>query len=72
MGGVFFSEIVYDDNQITHTVCVDKQNRLSFWSNSGFFEELLDSCELAFQGGPMIYTSRDGVVEQNLEPRTYM
>ena len=69
---MLWSEIVYDDSQITYLVCLDDKNQISFWSNNVYFDGVLNNCELAFQGGPMIYSSRDGTVEQNLQPRTYM
>lgn len=69
---MLWSDMVYDDPQITHIVCLDELNQLSFWSNSVYFEGLLNNCEVAFQGGPMIYSFRDGTVEQNLAPRTYI
>ena len=69
---MLWSEMVYDDSQITHLVCLDDKNQVAFWSNSVYFEGILNMCELAFQGGPMIYSFRDGIIEQNLAPRTYM
>ncbi len=41
--------MVYDDSQITHIVCIDAQNRVTFWLNNTYFDGLLDVCETAFQ-----------------------
>jgi hypothetical protein len=72
IGGVLWSDMIYDDSHITHIVCLDTKQQISFWLNSVYFDGLLNTCELAFQGGPMIYSSREGIIEQHLESRTYM
>lgn len=45
-----WSDMLYDDAQITHLVCLDAHNQISFWPNGVYFDGLLDACELAFQG----------------------
>jgi len=47
--GVLWADMVYDDAQITHIVCLDTHKKVTFWSNSTYFDGLLDACETAFQ-----------------------
>lgn len=70
--GVLWSEMVYGDSQITHVVCLDTHNRVTFWPNSTYFDGLMDACEIAFQAWPMIYSLQDGIVEENLAPQNYI
>ena len=70
--GVLWSDMIYTDSQLTHVVCVDTHNHMTFWPNSTYFDGLMDACEMAFQAGPMIYTFLDGVVEEHLFPKNYI
>jgi len=70
--GVLWSEVIYDDSQITHIVCLDTHNRITFWPNGSYFDGLMDACETAFQAGPMIYSLTDGVTEEHLATKSYI
>lgn len=49
LNGVRQTPFVPDNTQVTHTVCVDAEGKISFVKNADYHESLIDSCSVLFQ-----------------------
>lgn len=54
--------------------CQKKDGQYIFLRNDQYIseEDIISRCDIAFQSGPMIYQKNDGIVTENLMPRTYI
>lgn len=72
LDGIRQTPFVSDDPQLTHILCLAGW-RISLIENALYTsEDSLKSCTLAVQAGPLVYESQDGLVRENLSPKTYI
>lgn len=63
---------VPDDPQITHSVCIDVNGRVSFIPNENYQESLITSCTFLFQWGPLLYSLHGWISDENLMSWQYL
>jgi hypothetical protein len=72
LNGVRQTPFVPDNIQVTHTVCINAEWKISFIKNADYYESLIDSCRILFQGGPLIYSGTGLSTQANFMSNTYI
>lgn len=57
LGGTRYTPGAFDDSKITHFLCV-QDGRVSLIPNAFFRDESIETCEILFQAGPVLYSRR--------------
>ena len=71
LDGQRYTPPVFDNSQVTHFLCQDS-HWIRIMPNVDYHESLIDSCDVLFQAGPVIYSKRGDLIEEDLRPASYI
>ncbi len=71
LDGQRYTPPVFDNPQVTHFLCQDSHG-IRIIPNIDYHESLIDSCDILFQAGPVIYSKRGDLIEEDTRPASYI
>lgn len=72
LDGNRYTPPVFDDPQITHFACVEGSGNIRFIDNASYEEDHINACKTLFQAGPLLYSKKGSLVEENYMVGTYL